>query len=85
MTTLDTAVEDSPIAPLLSVPSTRLRSLILKNHLPTFYTQPTKEKRAEPHLTRLIILNMFQIFQVTKINFEQYLKIHEHSDTFTTQ
>ena len=28
---------------------------------------------------------MFQIFQVTKINFEQYLKIHKHSDIFTTQ
>ena len=76
---------DSPIAPLLSVPSTRLQSLILKKHITTFYTQLTKEKRADPHLTRLILLNMFQIFQVTKINFEQYLKIHKHSDTYTTQ
>ena len=24
---------------------------------------------------------MFQIFQVTKINFDQYLKLHKHTDT----
>ena len=28
---------------------------------------------------------MFQIFQITKINFEQYLKLHKNSDPFTTQ
>ena len=28
---------------------------------------------------------MNQIFQITKLNFEQYLKIHKHQDTFTTQ
>ena len=55
MTTLDIAVEDSPIAPLLSIPSTRLRPLILKKHLSTFYTQLTKEKKADPHLTRMIL------------------------------
>ena len=85
MTSLDTTVEESPIAPLLSVPSTRLRSLILKKHLTTFNTQLTKEKRADPHLTRLILLNVFQIFQVTKINFGQYLKLHKHPDTYITQ
>ena len=25
---------------------------------------------------------MFQIFQVTKINFDQYLKLHKHPDTY---
>ena len=45
----------------------------------------TKEKKSDPHLTRLVLLNMFQIFQTTKINFEQYLKLHKHSDTFITQ
>ena len=25
---------------------------------------------------------MFQIFQINKINFEQYLKLHQHPDTF---
>ena len=28
---------------------------------------------------------MFQIFQITKINFKHHLKFHKHSDTFTTQ
>ena len=85
MTSLDSTVEESPIAPLLPIPSTRLRSLILKKHLTTLYTQFTKENKADPHLTRLILLNMFQIFQVTKINFEQYLKLHKHSDTYNIQ
>ena len=30
----------------------------------------------------MILLNMFQIFQINKINFEQYLKLHKHPDTF---
>ena len=85
MTSLDSTVEESSIAPLLSVPSTRLRSLILKKHLTALYTQCTKDKRADPHLTRLILLNVFQIFQVTKINFDQYLKLHQHSDTYNIQ
>ena len=85
MTSLDTSADDSPIAPVLPIASTRLRSLILKKHLSTFYTKLTKEKKTDPHLTRLIFLNMFQIFQITKINFEQYLKLHKHSDTFTTR
>ena len=25
---------------------------------------------------------MFQLFQINKINFEQYLKLHKHPDTF---
>ena len=48
----------------------------------TLYTQITQEKKADPHLTRMILLNMFQIFQINEINFEQYLKLHKHSDTF---
>ena len=48
----------------------------------TLYTQLTKKKKADPHLTRMILLNMFQIFQINKINFEYYLKLHKHPDTF---
>ena len=48
----------------------------------TLYTQITQEKKADPHLTRMIFLNMFQIFQINKKNFEQYLKLHKHPDTF---
>ena len=77
MTPQDTSVVEFPIA------STRLRSLILKKHMSTFYTQIKQEKKADPNLTRMILLNMFQIFQINKINFEQYLKLHKHPDTFT--
>ena len=28
---------------------------------------------------------MFQIFQPTRINFDQYLNIHKHPDTYSTQ
>ena len=28
---------------------------------------------------------MFQIFQITRINFDQYLQIHKHPDTYSTQ
>ena len=48
----------------------------------TLYTQITQEKKADPHLTRMILLNMFQTFQINKKNFEQYLKLHKHPDTF---
>ena len=64
------------------IASTRLRSLILKKHLSTLYTQLTEEKKADPHLTRMILLNMFQIFQIHKINFAQYPNLHNHPDTF---
>ena len=30
----------------------------------------------------MIRFNMFLIFQINKINFEQYLKVHKHPDTF---
>ena len=72
----DTSTVDFPIA------STRLRSLILKKHMSTLYTQLIQEKKADPQLTRMILLNKFHIFQVNKINFEQYLKLHKHPDTF---
>ena len=77
MTSQDTFVE-FPIA------STRLRSLILKKHISTLYTQLTQEKKAEPILTRIrmILFNTFQIFQINKIDFEQYLKLHNHPDKF---
>ena len=77
MTSQDTSVVEFPIA------STRLRSLILKKHMSTLYTQITQEKKADLHLTRLILLNMFQIFQINKIKFEQNLKLHKHTDLFT--
>ena len=76
MTSQDTSVSEFPIA------STRLRSLILKNHISTSYTQLTQEKKADPILTRMILFKMFQIFQINKINFEQYLKLHKHPDIF---
>ena len=28
---------------------------------------------------------MFQIFQITRVNFDQYLNIHKHPDTYSTQ
>ena len=40
-------------------------------------------KKADPILTRMICFNEFQTFQINKINFEQYLKLHNHPDTFT--
>ena len=76
MSSQDTSVVEFPIA------STRLRSLILKKHISTLYTQLTQEKKADPILTRMILFNMFQIFQINKINFEQYLKLHNHPDKF---
>ena len=33
----------------------------------------------------MILLNMFQIFQITRINVDQYLQIHKHPDTYSTQ
>ena len=30
----------------------------------------------------MILLNVFQIFQINKINFAQYLKLYKHPDTF---
>ena len=48
----------------------------------TLYTQLTQEKKTDPHLTRMILLNMFQIFQINKINFAHYLKLHNQPNTF---
>ena len=76
MISQDTSVLEFPVT------STRLRSLILKKHISTLYTQLTQEKKADPILTRMILFKMFQIFQINKINFEQYLKLHNHPDKF---
>ena len=76
MTSQDTSVVEFPIA------STRLRSLILKKHISTLYTQLTQEKKTDPILTRMILFNMLKMFQINEINFEQYLKLHKHPDTF---
>ena len=76
---------DCPIAPPLSIFSARLQSLILKKRLTTINAQLKTNQKADPHLTRMILLNMFQIFQFTRINFDQYLQIHKHPDTYSTQ
>ena len=78
MTTLHSGDIDCPIAPLLSIPSARLPSRILKKHLTTLNAQLKTNQKADPHLTGMILLNMFQIFQITRINFDQYLQIHKH-------
>ena len=44
----------------------------------------TNEKKADPNLTRMILLNIFQRFQINKINFLQYLHLHNHPDTSDT-
>ena len=85
MTTLHSGDTDCQKAPLLSIPSARLRSLIPKKHLTTLNAQLKTDKKADPHLTRMILLNMFQIFQITRINFDQYLQIHKHPDTYSNQ
>ena len=73
---MDSSIVKFPIG------STRLQTLILKKHLLTLCTQVTQNEEALPILTRMILLNMFQIFQVNKINFMQYLHLHNHPDTF---
>ena len=85
MTTLHSGDTDCPIAPFLSISSARLRSLILKKHLTTINAQLKTDKKADPRLTRMILLNMFQIFQITRVNFDEYLNIHKHPDTYSTQ
>ena len=85
MTTLHSGDIDCPIAPFLSIPSVLLRSLILKKHLTTSNAQLKTNQKADPHLTRMISLNMFQIFQITRINFDQYLQIHKHPYTYSIQ
>ena len=85
MTTLHSGDISCPTAPLLSIPSARLQSLILKKHLTALNAELKTDRMADPHLTRLILLKMFQIFQTTRINFDQYLQIHKHPDTYSTQ
>ena len=85
MTTLHSGDIDCPIAPFLSISSARLPSLILKKHLTTLNVQLKTNQKADPQLTRLILLKMFQIFQITRINFDQYLQILKHPDTYSTQ
>ena len=85
MTTLHSGDIDCPIVPFLLIPSARLRSLILKKPLTTSNAHLKTNQKADPHLTRMILLNMFQIFQITRKNFDQYLQIHKHPDTYSTQ
>ena len=42
----------------------------------------TQEKKADPQLTEMILFNIFQKFQINKVNFQQYLILHIHPDTF---
>ena len=42
----------------------------------------TQKKQADPQLTKVILFNKFQIFQLNKINFQQYLILHNLPDTF---
>ena len=45
----------------------------------------TQENKADPQLTKMILFNIFQTFQtfqINKINFQQYLILHNHPDTF---
>ena len=52
-----------------------------KTYISVIYTDYTR-KKADPQLTKMILFNMFQIFQINKINFQQYLILHNHPDTF---
>ena len=51
-------------------------------YLSTLYTQMTQKNMADPQLTKMILFNIFQIFQINKINFQQYLILHNHPETF---
>ena len=42
----------------------------------------TQGNKADPQLTKMILFNIFQIFQINKINFQQHLRLHNHPDTF---
>ena len=42
----------------------------------------TQAKKADPQLTKMILFNIFQIFQINKINFQQYLTLHNHPNNF---
>ena len=51
-------------------------------NISTLYSQITQEKKADPQLTKMILFNVFQIFQINKINFQQYHILLNHPDTF---
>ena len=53
-----------------------------KKHLSTWYTQITEENKADPILTKMILIKVLQIFRIKKINFEQNLILHNHPDSF---
>ena len=75
-------LDSSKTSLTISLPaSARLRSLILKKHLSTLFTQLKNENNADPNLTRMILLNIFQMFNINKINFLQYLHLHNHPDS----
>ena len=52
-----------------------------KAFIHVIYTDDPKIK-ADPQLTTMILSNIFQIFQINKINFQPYLILHNHPDTF---
>ena len=59
--------------------------MILKKPLTTLNAQLKTDEKADPHLIRMILLNISQIFQITRINFDKYLHIHKHPDTYSNQ
>ena len=42
----------------------------------------TQENKADPQLTKMILFNIFQVFQINNINFQQNLILHNHPDNF---
>ena len=42
----------------------------------------TQENKADPQLTKMILFNIFQIFQINKLPVQQHLILHNHPDTF---
>ena len=60
ITTMMTSSHDTSKV-VFPIASTRPRSLILMKHMSTLYTQLTQEKKADPHLTRMFLLNVYCI------------------------
>ena len=54
MMTLHSGDIDCPIAPFLSIPSARLRSLILKKHLKTLNAQLKTNQKADPQYAQYV-------------------------------
>ena len=42
----------------------------------------TQKNKAHLQLSKMILFNIFQVFHLNKTNFQQYLILHNHPDTF---